>query len=1109
MITRLRYPKGYQFFDGNGMPIALGQLFYYQAGTTSAQDTYSDSGGTVTNTNPIVLDASGRLQVDVYLGSAADYKEILTFSGATVSPWPDDNILRAGQADWNATSGPSLILNKPALAAVATSGSYTDLSNTPSTSAVFAGDSGAGGTSGLVPAPAAGTAVANKFLKADGTWAVPPGGSGSGSTNLTVTEAGNSVAIASSSGSGATIPAATSTAAGVLDSTRAAKIDGLATVASSGSYNDLSNKPTIPAAQVNSDWNAPSGAAQILNKPAIPAAPTNMSGATASAAGSAGLVPAPSAGQQSSFLRGDGTWAWASGGGTNISITQASSQVTVNSSTGTGGNIPPADTSNAGVMTAADRTTLNSLGTAATQNVPSSGNASTSQVVIGNDTRLSDARVPASHASTHASGGSDAISIVASQVSGIAAALASQNLDNVVRVGIGTTDTGNKLSVSGPSVLFSNTGDMRATISKGASANTASLNFQDNYSTRVQFGLLGNDDFTISVSADGSTFNTGLAVNHSSGSVSFPNTGGFTGDSGSGGASGLVPAPAAGTAAAGKFLKADGSWSVPPGTSQVNSDWNASSGVAQILNKPALAASATTDTTNASNISSGTLSVARGGTGAASLSAHGVLIGEGTGPIVTTAAMTAGQLLIGQGVAADPSPQTVGGDATLSNSGSLVVTKTNGSAFAPSATTDATNASNIASGTLAASRLPLFSSSAKGAVNASGGGTANFLRADGTWAAPPATGPGGSSGQLQYNNAGSFGGLAGTSWNSSTGVLTVSSLDTTGTAAIGGDSPLSVTAAANNPGLTISGYTSSGSDASQLVSLAGTWNTTGSPTGLKLNITNTASASTALLGDFQIGGTSIFSIEQTGHLRLKSGNYQFELCGRGAELSGLTYGVPYFRSTTANKPTALDIMPNGTASTYFTSWIDVCNSDLSGGSSNYQSVKIAVNSSVGTIGMDAGGTGTVLPLNVCGSTIAFNNQAQGTITQYGQIDQYGLKMGPSSGFWFWMYQTYTKLPAGYSFLWNSTSNIFGTLDTGLTRASAGLVQITNGSSGNGSLQVQDVYTSNASFALRSKATITSGAGTSTGTLTNAPSSGNPTKWLPYDDNGTTRYIPAW
>ena len=42
------------------------------------------------------------------------------------------------------------------------------------------------------------------------------------------------------------------------------------TVATTGSYNDLTDKPTIPASQVNSDWNASSGVSQILNKPTIP-----------------------------------------------------------------------------------------------------------------------------------------------------------------------------------------------------------------------------------------------------------------------------------------------------------------------------------------------------------------------------------------------------------------------------------------------------------------------------------------------------------------------------------------------------------------------------------------------------------------------------------------------------------------------------------------------------------------------------------------------------------------------------------------------------------------------------------------------------------------------
>ena len=49
----------------------------------------------------------------------------------------------------------------------------------------------------------------------------------------------------------------------------------LADVATSGSYNDLTDTPTIPAAQVNADWNATSGVAEILNKPTIPAAQVN------------------------------------------------------------------------------------------------------------------------------------------------------------------------------------------------------------------------------------------------------------------------------------------------------------------------------------------------------------------------------------------------------------------------------------------------------------------------------------------------------------------------------------------------------------------------------------------------------------------------------------------------------------------------------------------------------------------------------------------------------------------------------------------------------------------------------------------------------------------
>ena len=59
--------------------------------------------------------------------------------------------------------------------------------------------------------------------------------------------------------------------------------------------------------QVNADWNATEGKAQILNKP------TAMTGATAETAGKQGFVPAPEAGDQNKVLTGSGEWKHASG----------------------------------------------------------------------------------------------------------------------------------------------------------------------------------------------------------------------------------------------------------------------------------------------------------------------------------------------------------------------------------------------------------------------------------------------------------------------------------------------------------------------------------------------------------------------------------------------------------------------------------------------------------------------------------------------------------------------------------------------------------------------------------------------------------------------------
>lgn len=59
------------------------------------------------------------------------------------------------------------------------SGDPEDLTATQATAILntMVGDSGSGGTKGLVPAPSAGDAAAGKFLKADGTWATAGGGS--------------------------------------------------------------------------------------------------------------------------------------------------------------------------------------------------------------------------------------------------------------------------------------------------------------------------------------------------------------------------------------------------------------------------------------------------------------------------------------------------------------------------------------------------------------------------------------------------------------------------------------------------------------------------------------------------------------------------------------------------------------------------------------------------------------------------------------------------------------------------------------------------------------------------------------------------------------------
>lgn len=70
-----------QFFDNNGVPLAGGKLYTYEAGTTTPQATYTTSLGNVARTNPIVLDSAGRVPSggEIWLTSQP-YKFILTTS---------------------------------------------------------------------------------------------------------------------------------------------------------------------------------------------------------------------------------------------------------------------------------------------------------------------------------------------------------------------------------------------------------------------------------------------------------------------------------------------------------------------------------------------------------------------------------------------------------------------------------------------------------------------------------------------------------------------------------------------------------------------------------------------------------------------------------------------------------------------------------------------------------------------------------------------------------------------------------------------------------------------------------------------------------------------
>lgn len=103
-------------------------------------------------------------------------------------------------------------------------------------------------------------------------------------------------------------------------------------------------------------------------------------------------------------------------------------------------------------------------------------------------------------------------------------------LQNVSSLGVNAAaDSNSRLAVRSNQVLFTavnvaegGNGNLLATVNRETASDDAAFVFQNAYSSRALFGLLADDNFTIKVSPDGSSFITGLIVANDDGMVSMP-----------------------------------------------------------------------------------------------------------------------------------------------------------------------------------------------------------------------------------------------------------------------------------------------------------------------------------------------------------------------------------------------------------------------------------------------------------------------------------------------------------------------------------------------------------------------------------------------------------
>ncbi len=96
-------------------------------------------------------------------------------------------------------------------------------------------------------------------------------------------------------------------------------------------------------------------------------------------------------------------------------------------------------------------------------------------------------------------------------------------LENLPGIGINAaSDPTNRLSVSSDATLLNNDGaGHQLKINKAATADTASLLYQSGFAGRAEMGLAGEDNFSIKVTADGSSWTTALSLDAATGHAQF------------------------------------------------------------------------------------------------------------------------------------------------------------------------------------------------------------------------------------------------------------------------------------------------------------------------------------------------------------------------------------------------------------------------------------------------------------------------------------------------------------------------------------------------------------------------------------------------------------